>query len=54
MKQTTKITGLIGGAVLAIAGQQAMAQSSVTLWGVADVSLRYLSNSNAQNDGRFS
>ncbi|KGD57042.1 gram-negative porin family protein [Burkholderia pseudomallei] len=53
MKQTTKITGLIGGAMLAIAGQQAMAQSSVTLWGVADVSLRYLSNSNAQNDGRF-
>ncbi|MET5012498.1 porin, partial [Burkholderia pseudomallei] len=45
MKQTTKITGLIGGAMLAIAGQQAMAQTSVTLRGVADVSLRYVCKS---------
>jgi predicted porin len=53
MKQTKKMVGLVGGLTLAMAGQHALAQSSVTLWGVADVSLRYLTNSNAQNDGRL-
>ncbi|MFM0646456.1 porin [Paraburkholderia bryophila] len=33
--------------------EQASAQSSITLYGVADVSLRYLSHSNAKNDGRL-
>ncbi|MEK6423620.1 MAG: porin [Burkholderia gladioli] len=52
MKQT-KIAGLVGGMMLAFVGTQAHAQSSVTLWGVADVSLRYLTNSNAKNDNRL-
>ena len=33
--------------------QQASAQSSVTLYGMTEVTLRYLSNDNAQNDGRL-
>ncbi|AOK28128.1 MULTISPECIES: porin [Burkholderia] len=52
MKPMTKIAGVAAGTMLAIASQQAIAQSSVTLWGVADVSVRYLTNSNANNDGR--
>ncbi|MBI0327090.1 porin [Burkholderia plantarii] len=52
MKQT-RIAGVVGGMMLAFAGSQAHAQSSVTLWGVADVSLRYLTNSNANNDNRL-
>ncbi|MBB5502458.1 putative porin [Paraburkholderia sp. MM5384-R2] len=33
--------------------EQASAQSSITLYGVADVSVRYLTNSNAKNDDRL-
>ncbi|WP_258879254.1 porin [Paraburkholderia sp. BL6669N2] len=33
--------------------EHALAQSSITLYGVADVSVRYLTNSNAKNDGRL-
>ncbi|MGV2287254.1 porin [Trinickia sp. YCB016] len=53
MKHFRKLAALAGGLSLALAAQHAAAQSSVTLWGVADVSLRYLSNANAQNDGKF-
>ncbi|WP_090544796.1 porin [Paraburkholderia caballeronis] len=48
-----KIASAIGGIALALAGQHAFAQSSVTLYGVADVGIRYLTNSNAQNDGKL-
>ncbi|KVT73463.1 porin [Burkholderia ubonensis] len=54
MKQTTRLAALAGGAALAFASQYAAAQSSVTLWGVADVSVRYLTNANAKNDGLLS
>lgn len=33
--------------------EQASAQSSITLYGVADASVRYLTNANAKNDGRL-
>ncbi|MGF6758657.1 porin [Paraburkholderia sp. GAS42] len=48
-----KTAGALGGAVIALASQQAFAQSSVTLYGVADVSVRYLTNTNANNDNRL-
>ncbi|AOI67215.1 porin [Burkholderia territorii] len=54
MKQTTRLAAIAGGAVLAFASQYAAAQSSVTLWGVADASIRYLTNANAKNDGLLS
>ncbi|MCC8396707.1 porin [Paraburkholderia sp. MMS20-SJTR3] len=44
---------LLGGAALALTAEQAAAQSSITLYGVADVSVRYLTNSNASNDNRL-
>jgi predicted porin len=43
----------LGTTAIALACQSAFAQSSVTLYGVADVSVRYLSNANANNDGKF-
>lgn len=45
----------LGIAVLPVALScgSAHAQSSVTLYGVADVSMRYLSNADAQGNGRF-
>lgn len=43
----------IGASVIALACQSAFAQSSVTLYGVADVSVRYLTNANANNDGKL-
>ncbi|HEY4298994.1 MAG TPA: porin, partial [Paraburkholderia sp.] len=48
-----KTTALVGGAALAVTSAQAWAQSSITLYGVADVSVRYLTNSNAKNDDRL-
>ncbi|WP_407945283.1 porin [Paraburkholderia antibiotica] len=48
-----KTAALLGGAALAVTSEQAAAQSSITLYGVADVSVRYLTNSNANNDGRL-
>ncbi|MCA3835055.1 MAG: porin, partial [Burkholderia sp.] len=54
MKQTTRLAAIAGGAALAFASQYAAAQSSVTLWGVADASIRYLTNANAKNDGLLS
>ncbi len=43
----------LGATAIAFACQSAFAQSSVTLYGVADVSVRYLTNANANNDGKF-
>lgn len=48
-----KTAALVGGAALVMTSEQASAQSSITLYGVADVSVRYLTNSNANNDGRL-
>ena len=53
MKQTTRLAA-IAGRRARIASQYAAAQSSVTLWGVADASIRYLTNANAKNDGLLS
>ncbi|CAB3792834.1 porin [Pararobbsia alpina] len=52
MKQL-KFVGALSCAGLALACQHASAQSSVTLYGVADVSVRYLTNTNAANDNRL-
>jgi predicted porin len=49
----TRIASAIAGMTLALAGQHAFAQSSVTLYGVADVGIRYLTNANANNDGKL-
>ncbi|MFM0628099.1 porin [Paraburkholderia xenovorans] len=48
-----KTAAIVGGAAIAMTSEQASAQSSITLYGVADVSVRYLTNSNATNDGRL-
>ncbi|TFE42272.1 porin [Paraburkholderia dipogonis] len=48
-----KTAAIVSGATLAMTPQHASAQSSITLYGVADVSVRYLTNSNAKNDGRL-
>nr|WP_041759366.1 porin [Paraburkholderia phytofirmans] len=48
-----KTAAIVGGAALAMTAEHASAQSSITLYGVADVSVRYLTNSNAKNDGRL-
>jgi predicted porin len=42
----------IGGAVLALAAQHSFAQSSVTLYGIVDTSIRYLTNANAANNSQ--
>jgi predicted porin len=49
-----KTTSAIGGALIAIAAQSAFAQSSVTLYGIVDTSVRYLTNANANNDSQVS
>lgn len=57
MKKTATVIrgiGVIGGAFLAFAGQAAHAQSSVTLYGIVDTSIRYLTNANAKNDSQTS
>jgi len=48
-----KTAAIVGGAALAMTSEHASAQSSITLYGVADVSVRYLTNSDAKNDGRL-
>ncbi|MDR5795826.1 porin [Caballeronia sp. LZ008] len=50
---TSRAIAGIGASVVALACQSAFAQSSVTLYGVADVSVRYLTNANANNDGKL-
>ncbi|MGF6573965.1 putative porin [Paraburkholderia sp. GAS333] len=47
-----KTTAAIGAALLALATQSAFAQSSVTLYGLVDTSVRYLTNANANNDAQ--
>ncbi|WP_347558958.1 porin [Robbsia sp. KACC 23696] len=42
----------LGGAILALAAQHSFAQSSVTLYGIVDTSIRYLTNANAANDSQ--
>ncbi|MCP1118852.1 porin [Robbsia andropogonis] len=44
----------LGGAILALAAQHSFAQSSVTLYGIVDTSIRYLTNANAANDSQTS
>jgi len=45
-----KTTAAIGATLLALSAQSAFAQSSVTLYGIVDTSIRYLTNANAAND----
>ena len=52
-KQFTRTVAAFGATACALACQTAFAQSSVTLYGVADVGIRYLTHSNASNDGRL-
>ena len=44
---------MVGGIASALACLHASAQSSVTLYGMTEITLRYLTNDNAQNDGRL-
>lgn len=53
MKKTAVLKAL-AGTVLAGMVSLAHAQSSVTLYGIVDTSLRYLTNANANNDSQFS
>ncbi|HEY4801008.1 MAG TPA: porin [Paraburkholderia sp.] len=46
----TQIASAVGGLALALACQSSFAQSSVTLYGIVDTSIRYLTNANAKND----
>jgi predicted porin len=48
------ITRAITGSFIAIAAQSSFAQSSVTLYGIVDTSVRYLTNANANNDSQVS
>ncbi|REE23416.1 putative porin [Paraburkholderia sp. BL27I4N3] len=48
-----KTAAIVSGTALAMTSEHALAQSSITLYGVADMSVRYLTNSNARNDGRL-
>ena len=48
-----KTTSAICGALVAVAAQSASAQSSVTLYGIVDTSIRYLTNADANNDSRL-
>jgi predicted porin len=50
---TSRAVAAISVSVIALACQSAFAQSAVTLYGVADVSVRYLTNANANNDGKL-
>jgi predicted porin len=45
-----KTTAAIGAALLALSAQSAFAQSSVTLYGIVDTSVRYLTNADANNN----
>jgi predicted porin len=49
-----KTTTAICGAIVAVTAQSAFAQSSVTLYGIVDTSVRYLTNADANNDSRIS
>ena len=47
------IAAAVGGVAFALACQPASAQSSVTLYGMTDLGIRYLTNTDAQNDNRL-
>jgi predicted porin len=47
------IAAAVGGVAFALACQPASAQSSVTLYGMTDLGIRYLTNADAQNDNRL-
>ncbi len=49
MKPIDAVIRIISGCSLALFCQHSNAQSSVALYGIADVSIRYLTNANAQN-----
>ena len=46
------IIKVVGCALLALTAHRAFAQSSVTLYGIVDTSIRYLTNANATNDSQ--
>src|SRR4051794_8023381 len=50
---TSRAATALAASAIAFACQSAFAQSSVTLYGVADVGVRYLTNANANNDGKL-
>ncbi len=47
-----KTIAAVGASLLALSAQGAFAQSSVTLYGLVDTSVRYLTNANSNNDGQ--
>ncbi|WP_454830298.1 porin [Paraburkholderia xenovorans] len=47
-----KTTAALGVAMLTLSAQSAFAQSSVTLYGLVDTSIRYLTNANSRNDSQ--
>ncbi len=49
-----KTTAAFGVALLTLSAQSAFAQSSVTLYGLVDTSIRYLTNANSKNDSQVS
>ncbi|SAL54001.1 porin [Caballeronia udeis] len=51
--RSTGIAAAVSGLTLALACQHVSAQSSVTLYGMTDLSIRYLTNVDAQNDSRL-
>jgi predicted porin len=51
--RSTGIAAAVSGLTLALACQHVSAQSSVTLYGMTDLSIRYLTNADAQNDSRL-
>jgi predicted porin len=48
-----RIADAVSGIAFALGCQHASAQSSVSLYGMTEITLRYLTNDNAQNDGRL-
>ena len=52
MKNTAAMA--LGASLLALSAQSALAQSSVTLYGLVDTSVRYLTNTNSANDNTLS
>jgi predicted porin len=49
----SRLLAKLGVIAAALTATGAYAQSSVTLYGIADVSVRYITNDNANNDGRL-
>ncbi|MDE1011604.1 MAG: porin [Paraburkholderia fungorum] len=49
-----KTLAAVGAGLLALSAQSTFAQSSVTLYGLVDTSVRYLTNANSNNDSQVS